>query len=159
MSWSSKSEKEWIFCNFYFVRRKSYVTFVLSQCIVYWINVQSIHIFTYESTVLYTFFPLFLNFWKPIVYLREAWPEARDGRLICQKKFSLTFIYSYIKENRFSYFWWACQVRSLVVPLLTRQVHDYTVWFFLLFFCLACAGFNIENLVYVLGWKRFPCKV
>ena len=93
---------------------------------MYWIKVQSIHIFTYETTVLYTFFPLFLNFWKPVVYLREAWPEPRNGHLICQKKFSLTFIYSYIKKTPVFLVLMGLsgQAWPLVAPLLARQVHD-----------------------------------
>ena len=42
---------------------------VLSQCIVYGIHFQDTHIFTYQKTILHTFFCLFLkSLFKPSVY-------------------------------------------------------------------------------------------
>ena len=47
---------------------------VLSQCIVYWISFQNIHTFTYQKTLLNTFFCLLLKSSKSSVY---PWPYSR----------------------------------------------------------------------------------
>ena len=44
---ANKRKKECIFCNVYFDRRDFFNICNISQCIVYQINVQNIHIFTY----------------------------------------------------------------------------------------------------------------
>ena len=54
MSWSSRKKKERIFCTVYFARRKPSNIWVLSQCIVYWINFQNIYTFTNQNTLLHT---------------------------------------------------------------------------------------------------------
>ena len=53
MTWSSRKKKEGIFCAVYFVWRKFFNIFVLSQCMVYWIHFQNIHTFTYQKTLLH----------------------------------------------------------------------------------------------------------
>ena len=52
---------EGIFCTVYFVRKRSFTIFVLSQCILYWIHLQNIHTFTYQKTLFHTLFSLFLK--------------------------------------------------------------------------------------------------
>ena len=54
MSWSSRKKKEGIFCTVYFTQREIFHICVLAQCIVYWINFQNIHAFTYQETLLHT---------------------------------------------------------------------------------------------------------
>ena len=57
--WSSRKKKEDIFYTIYFVRRKFFFNiFVLSQCIVHWIQFQNTHTFTYpkkKKNTSYTF--------------------------------------------------------------------------------------------------------
>ena len=53
MSWSSRKKEESIFCNVYFVRRTFFNIWVLSQCIVYWINFPNIYTFSCEKLFLY----------------------------------------------------------------------------------------------------------
>ena len=60
MSCISRVKKEGIFCTVYFVRRKFFLIFVLSQCIVYWIHFQNIYTFIYQNTLLHS--PFFLAF-------------------------------------------------------------------------------------------------
>ena len=66
-SWSSWKTKKGIFCNVYFVRRNFFNIYVLSQCIVYWINFQNTYTFTYQKTVFYT---LLLFAFKIVKYLQ-----------------------------------------------------------------------------------------
>ena len=63
MSWSSRKQKEGIFCTIYFVRRYFFKrNCVLSQCIVCRIHFQNIHTFTYQKKpLLHTLFSLFLK--------------------------------------------------------------------------------------------------
>ena len=53
MSWSSQKKKESIFCTVYFGRRKPFNIWLLSQCMVYWINFQNIYTFTNQNTLLH----------------------------------------------------------------------------------------------------------
>ena len=67
MSWSSRKKKEDIFCTVYFLRRKYFYNIcILSQCIVYLIHFQNIHIFTNQKTFLHTLFCLFLKLSKAL---------------------------------------------------------------------------------------------
>ena len=50
MSWTLQKKKEGIFCIVYFIWRKFFKICVLSQCIVYWIQFQNVHTFTYQKT-------------------------------------------------------------------------------------------------------------
>ena len=61
MSWSSGKKKEGIFSTIYFAQRSSFSICILSQCTVYWIHSQNINTFTYQKTLLYTLFCLFLK--------------------------------------------------------------------------------------------------
>ena len=61
MRWRSRKKKEGIFCTVYFVRRKFFNICVLSHCIVYWIQFQNMHSFTYQETLIHTLFCLFLK--------------------------------------------------------------------------------------------------
>ena len=54
MNWSLQKKKECIFCNVYLVQRKFFNICVISHCIVYWLNFQNIHTFTYQKTLLHT---------------------------------------------------------------------------------------------------------
>ena len=50
LSWRLWKKKKGIFCTNNFVRRDFFKIYVLSQCLVYWIHFQNIHIFTYQKT-------------------------------------------------------------------------------------------------------------
>ena len=72
ISWSSWKKNESIFCNVYILSEDIFFNIcVLSQCIVHWIDFQSIYTFTYQKTWLHTLFCLFLKLSKAfIVFLR-----------------------------------------------------------------------------------------
>ena len=61
MSWTSQKRKRTSFIPFILSEGKICNIFVLSQYIVYWIHLQSIHIFTYQKTLLHTLFCLLLK--------------------------------------------------------------------------------------------------
>ena len=65
ISLCSRKKKQGIF-------GKSFLKFVLSQCIVYWIHFQNIHTFTYQKTLLHT--PL-LDF-KIVESVQCIWAHA-----------------------------------------------------------------------------------
>ena len=88
MSWSSRKKKEGIFCTVYFARRNFFNIRVLSQCIVYWIHFQNMHIFTYQKTLLHTLFCLFLKSCifksnKPIILEEFFINYWRSGSVTC----------------------------------------------------------------------------
>ena len=63
------------FVPFFFTQRKFFLTFVFY---LYWIYFQNIHTFTYQKTLLYKLFCLFLKFVKSLQcilkkYLRNVW--------------------------------------------------------------------------------------
>ena len=72
ISWSSWKKNESIFCNVYILSEDIFFNIcVLSQCIVHWIDFQSIYTFTYQKAWLHTLFCLFLKLSKAfIVFLR-----------------------------------------------------------------------------------------
>ena len=76
MSWSLRKKKVGIVCTvFFFTQRKFFLTFVFY---LYWIYFQNIHTFTYQKTLLYKLFCLFLKFVKSLQcilkkYLRNVW--------------------------------------------------------------------------------------
>ena len=70
MSWSSHEKKERIFRNVYFVRKKIFNIYVLSQYIFHWINFQNIYTFTYQKTVLHTLLLLGFKITKSLLCLQ-----------------------------------------------------------------------------------------
>ena len=90
MSWSSRKKKQVIFCTIYFIRKEFFKICVSSQCIVYWIHFQNIHIFRYiyiyKKNYFRHFCCLFLNS-----------PKAFNV--------SLTFVYDYFVEMENDIFW------------------------------------------------------
>ena len=54
MSWSSRKKKEGIFLYSLFCPKEFFLTFVLSQCIVYRKHFENIHTFIYQKTLFHT---------------------------------------------------------------------------------------------------------
>ena len=61
MSWSFQKKKYGIFCAVYFAEGNFFNIRFLSQCILYWVQFQNKHTFTYQKISLHTFFCLFLK--------------------------------------------------------------------------------------------------
>ena len=61
MSWSSWKKKKAFFIPLILSEAIFFNIFVLSQCIVYWINFQNIHSCSYQKPLLYTLFCLFFK--------------------------------------------------------------------------------------------------
>ena len=69
----SRERKKSAFCEkFILSERHFYNICVLSRCILYWINFQNIHTFTYQKTLLYTHFCLFLKSYGVYVSIWET---------------------------------------------------------------------------------------
>ena len=68
MSWSSRKKKEGIFVPFILPKAIFFNICVLSECIVYWIDFQNMHTFTYQKPLPHTLFACFQNYWKLLVY-------------------------------------------------------------------------------------------
>ena len=68
MSWSSQKKKSALVVSFILSKGDSFNTFGLSQCIVYWINFQTIYTFTF----LYKKLHQFIHFWCLFFELEEA---------------------------------------------------------------------------------------
>ena len=56
--WACERKKRAIFVPFILSKENFFRICVLSQCMVYWIHFQNIHTFTYQKTLVYTFFLL-----------------------------------------------------------------------------------------------------
>ena len=83
---SSRKKKEGIFCTVCFVRRKFFLTFLLtSQFIVYWIHFQNIHIhtFTYQKTLLHTLLLFIFKISKSLQCILNYW-ELLMLNVICE---------------------------------------------------------------------------
>ena len=52
ISWSSRKEKDCVFCNVYFVRRNFFLIFMCNIFSLYRINFQNIYTFAYHKTLL-----------------------------------------------------------------------------------------------------------
>ena len=81
-------KKRAFFVPFYFIRRIFFNICVLSQGIVHWIDFQNIHTFTYQKTLLYTLFYLFLKSLKALsvsliitLYLSLSHLQIKGGLL------------------------------------------------------------------------------
>ena len=72
MSWISQRKLRAFFVLFILSKEIFFLTFVLSQCIVYRINFQNTHTFTYQNTLLYTHFCLFLKSLKAFSILNKT---------------------------------------------------------------------------------------
>ena len=81
MSWSSRKKKGRSFCNVHFFRRKCFISCVLSQCIVYWINFQNIYTYTYQNTLLLTFLLLVFKTVESVSFIAFLrWLRIKDNR-------------------------------------------------------------------------------
>ena len=103
---SSRKKKEGIFCTVCFVRRKFFLTFLLtSQFIVYWIHFQNIHIhtFTYQKTLLHTLLLFIFKISKSLQCILNYW-ELLMLNAICEvssKYKEEVFIFVYVEEQTF----------------------------------------------------------
>ena len=79
------------FVMFIFSKGNFIVIFVLSQCIMYWVNFQNICTFTFQKTLLHTLFCLFLKSSK-----------AFSVSINFTKNHKITFCQHEINEGRFS---------------------------------------------------------
>ena len=79
MSWALRIKEEGIFCTIYFVWRLL-SKICVSQCIVYWIDFQNIHTFTYQKTLLYTLLLLVSEIAKSLQCILK-------GALLCLTQF------------------------------------------------------------------------
>ena len=86
MSWRelAKEKKRASFVPFVFVRRKFFLTFLLtSQFIVYWIHFQNIHTFTYQKTLLHTLLLFIFKISKSLQCILNYW-ELLMLNVICE---------------------------------------------------------------------------
>ena len=83
MSWSSRKEKQGVFCSVYFAWSNFFNICVLCQCIVYWLNIQNMYSFTSQKTLFHTLFCLLL---KIVESLHSIFKERSSLRQYVKNK-------------------------------------------------------------------------
>ena len=91
---------------------------VLSQCIMYWIKFQNIHTFTYQKTLLYTLFCLFL---KSLIALSVSLII-----IICKE---ILYLNNSTKENQI----WTNKTKSSLETMKNKNKNMYLTHFFPIF--------------------------
>ena len=129
MSWSSQKKKSALVVSFILSKGDSFNTFGLSQCIVYWINFQTIYTFTF----LYKKLHQFIHFWCLFFWtvrslhciLRKYFSRFFRKYFILMFALSLSWMVFSALSSRLFRFWEYCLVCCTPVgTLVALDVHN-----------------------------------